>query len=329
MKKLFFNILIISSILLIYSCGNSSETSSDGGDENRQEIPVEITDETVNINGVDHFIKKMGKGEPIIVLHGGPGLFHDYLVPHFKKLAADYQIIFYDQRGCGKTPFPSDTSSIKLESYIDDLEGIRKHLKIEKLNLLGHSWGGILAVSYGKKYPNNLSKIILVSPGPATSEYFDETFNNMQAKRSDEDTKALIQSMMSKEFEKRDPKIFKRTVELNDKVNLVDQESVDELYEPITFNKENANNLLLVSSMMEKNFFDYDLTDGIDVIKCPTLVIIGDLDNVPFSSAQLITESIEKAQLEVIKKCCHYPFFESPKEFNKIVRGFLKAEKDS
>ena len=324
MKNIFNSLLIISFTLVLYSCGGTSTTENSS--EDISEKTLKTTEETININGVDHYIKKIGEGDPLLVLHGGPGLFHDYLIPHFEKLASKYQVIFYDQRGCGRTLFPSDTSSITLSAYIEDLEAIRNHLEIEKLSLIGHSWGGILAVSYGKKYPNNLEKLMLISPGPATSAYYDETFNNMQGKRTDEDTKGLIQAMMSKEFEDRDPTIFKKTVLLNDKVNLAKQETVEQLYSPVTFTKETANNLLLVSSMMEKNFFDYDLTIGIDAIKCPTIVIIGDLDNVPFLSAQMLTESLDNARLEVIKSACHYPFFETPKEFNKIMFDFLDPE---
>ena len=325
MKNIFTSLLILSLSIVLYSCGGDSN-SDNNGTEKQAVSSLKTTEETVNINGVPHFIKKIGEGEPLLVLHGGPGLFHDYLVKHFEKLAAKYQVVFYDQRGCGKTIFPKDTSSITMSIFIEDLEEIRKHLKIEKLNLIGHSWGGILAVNYGKKYPNNLNKLMLISPGPSTSAYFDETFNNMQGRRSDDDTKLLIQSMMSKEFEDRDPETFKKTVMLNDKVNLVKQETVEELYAPITFTKENANNLLLVSSMMEKNFFDYNITDGIEVVKCPTLVLIGDLDNVPFLSAQLLSESLPNSQLESIKSACHYPFFETPKEFNHIMFDFLKQK---
>ena len=77
---------------------------------------------------------------------------------------------------------------------------------------------------------------------------------------------------------------------------------------------------------MEKNFFDYDLTTGAEVIKCPTLILIGDLDNVPFLSAQTLSESIDNSRLEVIKNACHYPFFETPKEFNAIVFDFFSPE---
>jgi proline iminopeptidase len=326
MKKVFFTFLFFSSIIMLTNCGDS-ENKENKEDEDKQEvIKIEKSQETVEINGVKHFIEKMGNGEPLLVLHGGPGLFHDYLVPHFEILAKKYQIIFYDQRGCGKTEFPKDTSSINIETYIEDLEGIRNHLKIDKLNLVGHSWGTMVALNYAKKYSKNLNKLILVSPTPSNSDFFDQTFENMQKKRTEEDTKDLIQTMMSKEFENREETPFRKATLLSDKVNLVDQNKVEELYQPMNFNPATASNLMIVSSLLEKTYFNFDITVGLDVVDCPTLILIGDLENVPFSSTQLLQESIKGSRLEVIKKACHYPFFETPKEFNQSIKNFLDPE---
>lgn len=287
---------------------------------------LEISEETVEINGVNHFIKKMGKGEPIVVLHGGPGLFHNYLVKNFEKLAEKYQIIFYDQRGCGKTAFPSDTTSITIENYVSDLEAIRVHLKIEKINLAGHSWGAILAINYAKQFPNNLKKLILIAPAPSNTEYFDQMFRNMQNKRKDEDIKEMVKIMSSKDFDDRNPDAILKAIKIGDKVNLADQSKIDELYADMTFTKEAANNMLLVNSIMEKNFFNYNITKNMNVITCPTLIVLGDLDNVPFASAQLIQDSVQHARLEVLKAAGHYPFFEAQKDFNFAIENFLNPE---
>ncbi len=326
MKKVFFSLLLFSSLLVLTNCGNSNNQRETKNDSTKEGVNIKTTQETIDINGVKHFIKKMGEGEPLIVLHGGPGLFHDYLVPHFKNLAKDYQIIFYDQRGCGKTEFPQDTSSINIETYVEDLESIRIHLKIEKLNLVGHSWGSLLAMTYAKKYPNNLNRLILISPAPSNSNYFDQTFSNMQQKRSEEDTKELVQTMMSAAFEKREEEAFKKAILLGDKVNLVDQATITQLYEPMNFNPAIASNLMLVNSLLERTYYNFNVIDGLDAINCPTLIIAGDLDNVPFASTQSIQENIKGARLKVIKKSCHYPFFETPKEFNTSIKNFLDPE---
>ena len=326
MKKVLYYLFICSSLFLLTNCGDSDNQKVKDNEDNQEQPKVSITEETVDINGVKHLIKKMGEGEPLLVLHGGPGLFHNYLVDHFKNLAKDYQIIFYDQRGCGQTDFPQDTSSINIETYVEDLEAIRVHLKLEKINLVGHSWGSLLALNYSKKYPNNINKLVLISPAPGNSDYFDQTFSNMQLKRTDEDTKELVQTMMSSEFEKREQNAFKKAILLGDKVNLVVQEDIEKLYAPMEFSETTANNLMLVNSLLERTYFNLNVVEGLEVINFPTLIVIGDLDNVPFASTQSIHENIKESKLEVIKKSCHYPFFEAPKEFNTIVRNFLNPE---
>ncbi len=328
MKKIFFSLFLFTSALILINCGNTNKEDTKK-EEVKVEKNIEITSETVEINGVNHFISKMGEGEPLLVIHGGPGLFHDYLVPHFKSLAKKYQVIFYDQRGCGKTDFPTDTSSINIETYVEDLEGIRSHLKLEKLNLIGHSWGSLLAINYAKKYNANVNRLVLISPAPGNSDYFDQTFSNMQQKRSEEDTKSLVEAMISSGFEKREKDIFKNAILLGDKVNLFDQEKVADLYQPMNFDKIKANNLLLVNSLLEKTYFNLNIIEGLNNITAPSLIIVGDMDNVPFSSTQLLHDNLKNSKLEVMKQCCHYPFFESPKEFNSIVKNFLDPEYES
>ena len=326
MKKVLLSLILLVFIFTLTNCGNSDSQGKLKTEDTNEVIDVKTSQETIDVNGVKHFVYKMGEGEPLLVLHGGPGLFHNYLVPHFNSLAADYQIIFYDQRGCGKTDFPSDTSSINIDSYVEDLEVLRIKLEIDKLNLVGHSWGSLLATNYAKKYPEKLKRLILISPAPGNPDYFDETFDNMQKKRSEEDTKELVKTMMSAGFEKREELAFKKAITLGDKVNLVDQTKVDELYEAMTFDKVSASNLMLVNSLLERTYFNFNIIDGLEVIKCPTLIIVGDLDNVPFASTQAIQENIMGSKLDVIKKSCHYPFFESPKEFKHSIKNFLDPE---
>ncbi|MCC7331161.1 MAG: alpha/beta fold hydrolase [Flavobacteriales bacterium] len=309
-------------IIFLFSC--KTDTKSDISTEDKTE--TSLVSETVEINGVNHYISKMGNGEAILVLHGGPGLFQDYLTPYFGKLAEKYQLFFYDQRGCGKTEFPKDTASININQYIEDIEAIRKHLKLDKIILAGHSWGANLALMYGKKYSDNLKNLILISPAPANTEFYDQMFKNMQSKRTDEDIKKLVKVMSSSEFDSKNPPTILEAVKIGDKVNFADQTKAEEFYKKINFTEQSAGNMLVVSSILEKNFFNYSIIDSLNNIKCPTLIVIGDLDNIPFASAQLIQDNLPKARLEVIQHASLYPFFETPKEFNSIISNFLDPE---
>jgi|TARA_R110000782_G_scaffold259894_1_gene350788 proline iminopeptidase len=324
-NQLKWNVFFVA-VTTLFACNSDQPKEATEAVEQQVEIPTK--QKTIEINGVEHFftIKGNSEGEPIIFLHGGPGLSHNYLLPYFDELAANYQLIFYDQRGSGKSAFPKDTTSINIATFVEDIEGIRKYFDKDKIILAGHSWGSLLALHYGQKYPDNLTQLILISPAPTTSTHYEKMLSNMQQKRKEEDTKELVKLMMSKEFEKRDPETFTNAMKIGDKANLYDQTKVDELYKLHSYNEKTASNFWMVSNIMEKNFFNYDITSKINNINCPSIIIIGDMDNVPFASNQLLSETLNNTKLEVIKETGHYPFFEDPKVFNNALNNFLNPE---
>lgn len=113
---------------------------------------VTIEEGTVRSNGVQLYYKIVGEGEPVVILHGGPGFDHNHMLP-FGELAHDHKVVFYDQRATGNSTGALDSGSITVDNFVEDLEGLRKKLNPGKMNLLGHSWGAGLAMFYGIKYP--------------------------------------------------------------------------------------------------------------------------------------------------------------------------------
>ena len=111
----------------------------------------------------------MGKGESIVILHGGPGLAHNYLYEPFKQLSNSYKLIFYDQRGCGKSSGFKQDEIVSIETLVEDLETIRKEFNIDKMILVGQSWGAIIALNYSIDHPNNIKKLLLLEPAPGSS----------------------------------------------------------------------------------------------------------------------------------------------------------------
>ncbi len=118
------------------------------------------------------FCKVIGKGSPLVVLHGGPGMSQVYLLPYMEELAKTHQVIFYDQRGCGQSEGSVNKDTISLAHFIDDIEAIRKHFAIKKITLVGHSWGGHLAMNYAVSHPEMVDKLVLINSTPATSSGF-------------------------------------------------------------------------------------------------------------------------------------------------------------
>ena len=105
-------------------------------------------------------------GEPVILIHGGPGLTSDYLADDLAPMARKHALFVYDQRGIGKSTLVSDSTALAAQRYVEDLEAIRKHLGVEQLTLLGHSWGAAPAALYAMQYPQRVRRMILVGTIP-------------------------------------------------------------------------------------------------------------------------------------------------------------------
>lgn len=114
----------------------------------------------INIDIQGLHINTIGEGDPIVFLHGGPGSEHRFFLPHILPLSNKFQLVLYDQRGCGKSE-PSINNQYSMMDEVNNLELIRKELKLEKINLFGESWGSMLALIYATTYPERVNKILL------------------------------------------------------------------------------------------------------------------------------------------------------------------------
>lgn len=125
----------------------------------------------------------MGAGPLVVVLHGGPGAHHDYLLPQYDLLARGRELFYYDQRGGGRSPVPRETP-VGWREHVADLEAIRASLALERLTLCGYSWGGLLALLYLLEHPERVERLALVSPASPTVAYrrqFEEEFARRMA----------------------------------------------------------------------------------------------------------------------------------------------------
>ena len=121
---------------------------------------------TRDVRGVTLFERRAGEGPPTIVLHGGPGAHHDYLLPGFDLLAEGRTLVYYDQRGGGQSPVGRDVP-VGWREHVADLDALRELWGLERLTILGYSWGGLLAMLYAVTHPDRIERLALVSPAPA------------------------------------------------------------------------------------------------------------------------------------------------------------------
>src|SRR5580658_5042836 len=124
----------------------------------------------VDAHGVLIYYVTFGKGPPLMIVHGGPGADHTYFLPYLLPLARTHRLIFIDERGSGRSQRLQDTSLYTVENMVEDVEDVRTALKLGKISLLGHSYGGVLAEAYALKYQQNLTHLILNSTFPSTKQ---------------------------------------------------------------------------------------------------------------------------------------------------------------
>src|SRR2546422_8972283 len=139
---------------------------------------------TVERAGVRLFPRRTGDGPPVVVLHGGPGAHHDYLLPQYDLLARRRTLLYYDQRGGGRSPVGRDTP-VGWREHVADLEALRRHWSIDRLTLLGYSWGGLLAVLYCLEHPERVDRLALVSPAPGRAAWRGQIHPPLAARIAD------------------------------------------------------------------------------------------------------------------------------------------------
>lgn len=261
-------------------------------------------------------VRGRGAGTPLVVVNGGPGFDHRYLhtSPVWESVARRRRVVFYDQRGNGGSPALKPGQSCTLADQIADLDALRDHLGFAKIALLGHSWGGYLAMAYAAYHPERIERLILSdSAAPKWSEtvflfksVFPETVARQEAlafavERGDKEALAadLRQyfSMLFYSLEKRDTFLAKAST--------------------FVFRRE-------VNQALTSDLSRHDLRLELPKFRFPTLVITGRYDmNVAPSVAYQIHQQISESRFVVFEHSGHLPFYEEPREFVRLLEQFL------
>jgi proline iminopeptidase len=282
-----------------------------------------VADESmVKSDGAQLFCKVLGKGDPIIVIHGGPGLSHDYLLPGMAKLAENHQVIFYDQRGCGRSTGVVNADTIQVKKFVEDIEAVRKSLGNRKIIVLGHSWGGFLAMQYAISHPGSVEKLILLNTMPPSSEAFS-LFTKEWTRRMEPYQDQLKAIQESSAFAEGDPATMERYYLMNFKRYCYEPAKAHLLNLCMTPKAavEGMKVYEIFNQTLLSKPFNYD--DQLKQLKVPTLIVHGDCDIIPCSTIQKLHKTIAGSQYVLIKHCGHFPYVEQPEELFKHIDKFL------
>lgn len=289
---------------------------------NRYTVEPIAKDGFIQIENAEIFYRAIGKGKPLIVLHGGPGLTQNYLLPQLYKLAEDNFVIFYDQRGCGQSTGEINSGTINIETFVADLDAIREALNFNTVSILGHSWGGFLAMQYAIAHPDHVEKLILSNSLPASSEEIT-LFCQEWTRRMSPYQKELEAIHQTLEFAEGNPAIMEKMYRIIFKTYCYNPNSADllSLYMSPTASINGAK----VYENFRLNIFEksFNLHESLKSLQIPTLVLHGDTDPIPPVTAQKIHESIENSEYVLMKDCGHFPYVEDQDMYFKQLKTFL------
>ncbi|WP_142415366.1 alpha/beta fold hydrolase [Hathewaya massiliensis] len=279
---------------------------------------------------IDHgklYVKILGQGEPILFIHGGPGLCHNYFLPYLEALSENNMLIFYDQRGNGKSYFKlQDESNLSIEEFIEDIERIRKALFLDKINIFAHSMGGFFAINYALKYGEKLDKLVLSNSIPLNFEDFEKMNIIKKSKIHPVDFSRLLQLQQMKEFKEYDEDIFYEYISILEKSSFIHEENCKNITSSLEFNKDNYENFLKINVKVISEYM-YNIkfkSLNLKNIKSKTLLLYGIQDFIPYSSFEYFKNNISNCNIEFMDKSGHYPFIEENRKTISILSGFFQ-----
>jgi len=159
-------------LVLACACAGWSPPGSTAALESERSAPPR--ESRIPIGGAELYSREVGQGTAIIVLHVGPAFDHSYLLPELDRLSDSFHLIYYDQRGRGRSADRVQPEDVTLASDIADLEKVRQYFTLDSVVLLGHSWGTVLALEYALRYPQRVSRMILMNPAPASTDDYKQ-----------------------------------------------------------------------------------------------------------------------------------------------------------
>jgi proline iminopeptidase len=292
----------------------------------------------VDAGGVLIYYKIIGRGAPLMIVHGGPGASHDYLLPYLLPLARGHRLIFIDERGSGRSERLENAALYTVENMVEDVEGVRKALGLGKISLLGHSYGGVLAQAYAFKYQQNLTHLILGGTFYSTAEMNKVLDREKQAmppaefKKVDDLERAGLFDK-GKPWERgRYPDDYAKLAWGDGYFPFLYQRHPDPNYDPVSGNTSTSWDLYREmwgshgEFIIDGNLKSVEYADKLPGIKVPTLVICGDHDESDPSLSRFMHEKIAGSRLVVLPQSGHMAFVDQSNLYLKAVNDFLEGK---
>ncbi|MFH1852449.1 MAG: alpha/beta fold hydrolase [Candidatus Neomarinimicrobiota bacterium] len=290
----------------------------------RSKTDISVTEGRARIGSAEIYYKIVGSGTPTFILHGGPGDTHDTML-QLQDLADQYRLIFYDQRAAGRSTGDADTANHTVEQFVEDLEQLRQQLAPEKINLIGGSWGALLALQYAMKYSENISSLVIMSTTGIRAEAMESFSAIKESRRTTADSLALEEIFASDGFQRRLPESWEKFWRVYFRSYCYNPTYADSIH--LWLRDTTWTAVPGRYAGLGRFFRNYDLAPGLNRITCPTLIIYGDYDMTPLEWVRPIADGIPGARLEIVPNAGHWVWVEATDQVTTLIREFFTAQR--
>lgn len=277
------------------------------------------------------FYKIVGSGpETLVAVHGGPANSLESIRADMEPLAKGRRVIYYDQRGNGRSDLISDGEKLGYKYHVGDLEALRAHFKLEKMSLLGNSWGGLLISLYAIAHPDRVDRLVLDSPAPPVQGFLNDMNDEIDRR---------MEKIYKPEQLQRARSLHKNWLKAKDPVATC-REFFTMILTTYTYSQtlnipfkgdvcagptEAIRHSRVVNSHIWNSLGEYNLLSQLGTVKAPVLVIHGVADVIPQRSSEFWAWGYPNARLLLIEKAGHIGHVETPEIFFPAVETFLKG----
>ncbi|HLO27661.1 MAG TPA: alpha/beta hydrolase [Anaerolineales bacterium] len=281
----------------------------------------------VPVRNAKLYYRELGQGLPIIVIHGGPDFDHTYLLPDMDRLSDSYRLIYYDQRGRGRSAEHVKPEDVTLQSDVEDLESLRDYFQLGSAAVVGHSWGGLLALEYALRYPQRVSHLILMNSAPVSCADYLLLRQDRRA-TAPADLEELKARSTEASYQEGDPDAVAAYYRIHFRATLKQTEHLEKVIQSLraSFTKEGIRKARAIEKrLMHETWWsnEYDLLPKLKRLNIPTLVIYAEYEFIPVECALHIAKAIPGARCVSLRKCGHFSYLECPDQVRREIDDFF------
>ena len=278
------------------------------------------------------FYRVIGRGaDTLIAIHGGPGVDLESIANDFAPLGERHVVIFYDQRGAGRSELPKDTTRLAVRRQIADLDEVRRHFKLQRVTLVAHSYGPLLAASYALEHPQAVTRMVLFGPVPPRRGNFWQRFGTNMNKLLDSTARARLGDANRR---LGDPNADTRKAcadywAVAMRPRLAEPDRTLPLVRSDLCASDPAGiryGLTITNRVVMASYGDWDLRERLRTLAVPTLVVHGEQEAIPMDLIEEWVTSLPHARLFRVPRAAHFTYAERPEIVWPEVERFL-AEK--